>query len=612
MDGTVRNKMASPAAIACGNFRPGTDRTWLIRLVPITSLALLLAGCSSDVTRFDYPSFGLTGNSPKSSRPATGPASGMKPMQSTAQDYADSYEPAATNNQGYAAQPAAPYGQQTFNPSPQGKTYGQSYGQTNTGSGPIYRPYSGPAYKAPASSLAAGQACGANPCEEARSGVLGYGATANANVKSAKIRTASLEQSLPPLPPGAPRVGLSSQAEPLPEQGNFGTEDATANNDVAATTDGATAPVYEDNAAVQPPAAAPYVPPAKLKSVAKTGATILVGNGDTLYRIARDYGVSVSALMAANKLSTPAVTPGQEIFIPGAKGARALRERRVRPPVAAEAAAEVASAPAAAVPAAKPLAATPKVTNPAAAQAAATAPGGATYTVRGGDSFYGIAKKLNVNTAALAQANGLTDVTRIKQGQVLRVPTNGAQVAATAPAVAPATNQATETMLDDGAESSTPASSPQVPIKLASNGPVKSAPDLKTSAAGSNAGRFRWPVRGRVIAKFNQSASPPNEGIDLAVPLGTEVHVAEDGTVAYAGDELPGYGNIVLVRHPGGWVTAYAHNDQILVSRGATVKRGDVIAKAGKTGRVDQPMLHFELRKGGTEPVDPLPYLAMN
>ena len=93
------------------------------------------------------------------------------------------------------------------------------------------------------------------------------------------------------------------------------------------------------------------------------------------------------------------------------------------------------------------------------------------------------------------------------------------------------------------------------------------------------------------------------------MPLGTAVKAAENGVVAYAGDELKGYGKLVLIRHADNWVSAYAHNDEIVVKRGDTVSRGQVIAKAGKTGDVDQPQLHFELRKG-SQPVDPLPHMS--
>ncbi len=121
--------------------------------------------------------------------------------------------------------------------------------------------------------------------------------------------------------------------------------------------------------------------------------------------------------------------------------------------------------------------------------------------------------------------------------------------------------------------------------------------------------KLRWPASGKIIAGFGgRPDGTHNDGVNLSVPLGTEVHAAENGVVAYAGSELKGYGNLVLLRHDNGWVTAYAHNDELLVKRGDKVKRGQVIAKAGKTGSVDQPQVHFELRQG-SRPVDPIPYL---
>jgi murein DD-endopeptidase MepM/ murein hydrolase activator NlpD len=100
-----------------------------------------------------------------------------------------------------------------------------------------------------------------------------------------------------------------------------------------------------------------------------------------------------------------------------------------------------------------------------------------------------------------------------------------------------------------------------------------------------------------------------NDGINISVPENTAVKASEDGTVAYAGNELKGYGNLVLIRHAGGYVTAYAHNSEILVHRGEKVTRGQVIAKAGQTGGVAAPQVHFEIRKG-SNPVDPTRYLT--
>jgi murein DD-endopeptidase MepM/ murein hydrolase activator NlpD len=133
---------------------------------------------------------------------------------------------------------------------------------------------------------------------------------------------------------------------------------------------------------------------------------------------------------------------------------------------------------------------------------------------------------------------------------------------------------------------------------------------VKTAEPAGSLPGFRWPVRGRVIAAFGPKPNGvQNDGINLAVPEGTPIKAAEDGVVAYAGSELKGYGNLVLVRHPNGFVTAYAHASDILVKRGEAVKRGQVIAHAGQTGNVTSPQLHFEIRKGAT-PVDPSQYLS--
>jgi murein DD-endopeptidase MepM/ murein hydrolase activator NlpD len=113
-------------------------------------------------------------------------------------------------------------------------------------------------------------------------------------------------------------------------------------------------------------------------------------------------------------------------------------------------------------------------------------------------------------------------------------------------------------------------------------------------------------VQGEIASGFGPKAGgTQNDGVNIVARRGTAVHAAADGVVVYAGNELRGYGNLLLVRHAGGWMTAYAHNDELLVGRGAKVKRGQVIAKVGGTGGVSSPQLHFELRQGG-RPVDPL------
>ncbi len=148
------------------------------------------------------------------------------------------------------------------------------------------------------------------------------------------------------------------------------------------------------------------------------------------------------------------------------------------------------------------------------------------------------------------------------------------------------------------------------PAKPAHKAAIDKAPTGNVASAStsgsSESGDFRWPARGRIIQGFKVGG---NDGINIALPEGTSVRAAEDGKVAYAGSALKGYGNLVLIRHPNGFVSAYANNGELDVKSGDVVKRGQVIAKSGQTGDVSSPQLHFELRKGQT-PVNPTNYLA--
>jgi murein DD-endopeptidase MepM/ murein hydrolase activator NlpD len=150
---------------------------------------------------------------------------------------------------------------------------------------------------------------------------------------------------------------------------------------------------------------------------------------------------------------------------------------------------------------------------------------------------------------------------------------------------------------------------PSAETTKADKAPTSSIPqqqdDKPTASSDAAHPEFRWPARGRIIQGF----SGANDGINISVPEGTSVKAAEGGVVAYAGNELKGYGNLVLIRHPNGFVSAYAHNGQLDVKRGDQVRRGQIIAKSGQSGNVGSPQLHFELRKGST-PVDPTNYLA--
>jgi murein DD-endopeptidase MepM/ murein hydrolase activator NlpD len=148
------------------------------------------------------------------------------------------------------------------------------------------------------------------------------------------------------------------------------------------------------------------------------------------------------------------------------------------------------------------------------------------------------------------------------------------------------------------------------PAAVASRTPAPMAAAEPPPAAPRGGGSFLWPVRGHIVEGFGTGPSGAhNDGINIAAPRGAAVEAADGGIVAYSGNELRGYGNLILIKHPGGWISAYAHCDLILVKTGQKVARGQVIARVGSTGNVSAPQLHFELRRG-KKPVDPRGYLA--
>jgi murein DD-endopeptidase MepM/ murein hydrolase activator NlpD len=130
---------------------------------------------------------------------------------------------------------------------------------------------------------------------------------------------------------------------------------------------------------------------------------------------------------------------------------------------------------------------------------------------------------------------------------------------------------------------------------------------VPVATPGPFKGAFAWPVSsGNVVARFGAGASGErNDGIKIAVPVGTPVRAVADGVVIYTAKNVAGLGGLVMVKHGDGWTSVYGHASRILVQRGQAVKRGQEIALSGETGFADRPELHFELRKGRA-PVDPL------
>jgi murein DD-endopeptidase MepM/ murein hydrolase activator NlpD len=234
-------------------------------------------------------------------------------------------------------------------------------------------------------------------------------------------------------------------------------------------------------------------------------------------------------------------------------------------------------------------------------------PSGTEHEVKPGETIYTVASRYGADPYELARVNGLRPPYALKAGERVMIPGPRA-VARAQPATAPARPPS------DGAAVQAiplPPPSPQAPPPAAEKAPaaVPPPPEPPVDIAIGGAGRLAWPVRGRVISGYGvKEKGLRNDGINIAAPKGAPVRAAEAGMVAYAGNELRGFGNLLLIRHANGLVTAYAHADQILVKRGDAVSRGQIVARVGSTGGVHSPQLHFEVRHG-RRAVDPERYL---
>ncbi|GHU00257.1 hypothetical protein FACS1894186_0390 [Alphaproteobacteria bacterium] len=275
---------------------------------------------------------------------------------------------------------------------------------------------------------------------------------------------------------------------------------------------------------------------------------VQVKKGDSVYALARKHGDDPKEIISRNSLKAPyELAAGQEL----------------------------------------------KINRTASAEAKPAAPAPArrvqTYEVSAGESVYGIARKFEIPAALLLSANKLPADAKLMGGQKLTIPlyAQGAK-----PAQA-------QTAAKETAPAEAPAKKKQAVIRVA----ALPRPDEREGGA------FAWPVKGKVIGPFGAVAKGQNnDGINIAAAFGTGVRASENGVVAFAG-QIASFGNLVLVKHSDGFITAYGHNDKVLAKKGETVKKGQVIALAGSSGGVDAPQVHFEIRKG-TRAVDPLKYLA--
>ena len=287
------------------------------------------------------------------------------------------------------------------------------------------------------------------------------------------------------------------------------------------------------------PVSAPAAQP-----VASAG-TVKVASGMTLYSIARANGLTVGELASANNINPPyTVSSGQVLRIPGKTMAKA--------PVSA----------------ARPTSLAEEEVAPVSVKGS--------HTVAAGETLFSLGRKYGVSPYAIADANGLPHNTSLSVGQRIRLPSGSS-----APVVAAAPKKIIDPapISDDGeaavGESASAQTVPPPPAAVSKPQPVPQQQASVEQGAPVGVGTMRWPVKGKVISGFGpKSNGLKNEGINIAVPEGTGVRAAEGGVVAYAGNELKGYGNLVLIRHDGGWVTAYAHASELFVKRGDVVKRG--------------------------------------
>lgn len=216
------------------------------------------------------------------------------------------------------------------------------------------------------------------------------------------------------------------------------------------------------------------------------------------------------------------------------------------------------------------------------------------HTVAKGDTLYNISKRYNVDVTTLSRFNNLQTPYTLSIGQRLAIPgsvgSSGTDYTPT-----PAKSQT--------------ASSSSFSFWKSPTTTKKTTKPIATPVTKYRKNKFAWPIRGTVISHYGTiGKGRTNDGINIKTKLGAEVKAADSGRIAYAGNELKGFGNLILIKHDDGWVTAYAHNDRLFVKKGQRVSKGEKIAAAGSTGSVNTPQLHFEIRSG-KKALNPLSYL---
>ena len=323
---------------------------------------------------------------------------------------------------------------------------------------------------------------------------------------------------------------------------------------------------------------------------------VIVAKGDTLYSLARKHNTSVADLAKINGLKEPyALAVGQKLK---------LKETATKQPVliSQEKAEEIKKTEEVKV---------VKQEAKKEARVETTRVGVSEIVVAKGDTLYSLSRKYEIPVNDLAVMNKLTPPFNLSVGQKLKVPqlSNVKVANVEEKKITPSVKQGGEKVATTTVQAkpkTQTASVKEVKNTKISSDPAKQLPKI-TSRSSS---KFSWPVRGKILSQYGpkKTAGLVNDGINIAAPLGTWVKAAENGVVAYAGNEVKGMGNLIIIQHSDGWMSVYAHLDSMNVRRGTKVAVGQNIGKIGMTGKVDTPQLHFEIRKG-TKSYNPIQYL---
>ena len=367
-------------------------------------------------------------------------------------------------------------------------------------------------------------------------------------------------------------------------------------------------------------------PASSTAPMSRLGATVVVSRGETLSAIARRHGTDAATIARLNNLKSPfGVQAGQKLTLPGAPEAVAVAARPVAPvpgPAKSKAVEPLkplaVRAPSIPPPVAEPVS---QVTVPSSPRSSVQAvPLAAPEPVRPPPVARDLIKvepakpvsppvpsvvgvlKLEAQKPEPAQP-AMPVVARVEPAAPVIVAKAEGPAPVALPAVISSEPRPTVSRTK-------PVIAPEPEARITPAAFKAPSPKTSIDEPPPRSGRhFQWPVKGRVISSYGpQPGGLRNDGLNIAASRGDKVIAADNGVVAYAGDDLKGFGNLVLIKHAGGFVTTYAHNEKLMVKRGDRVKRGQVVATVGASGSVTQPQVHFQIRQGA-HAVDPRPLM---